>query len=97
MKSKGMAYLLWLICGFGWLGLHRFYLDKVAWASFGCSSAYSEAWVLVDLFTLGGNVEYNINEELKTLRRMAARDLAVKKWYSNLSLFVPVESIAKNS
>lgn len=70
MKSKGVAYLLWLISIFGWLGFHRFYLGKVGtgilWiltlGLFGLGS-------LFDLFTLGGKVEqYNTNKELKTLR-----------------------------
>ncbi|HPA71867.1 MAG TPA: NINE protein, partial [Spirochaetota bacterium] len=29
MKSKGIAYLLWLLSIFGWLGLHRFYIGKI--------------------------------------------------------------------
>lgn len=29
MKSTGIAYLLWLIGGFGILGLHRFYTGNV--------------------------------------------------------------------
>jgi len=29
LKFKGVAYLLWLVSGFGWLGLHRFYLGKI--------------------------------------------------------------------
>jgi TM2 domain-containing membrane protein YozV len=29
MKSKSVAYVLWLISIFGWLGFHRFYLRKV--------------------------------------------------------------------
>ena len=28
-KSSGIAYILWAIGGFGALGLHRFYLDRV--------------------------------------------------------------------
>lgn len=70
MKSKGTAYLLWLISIFGWLGFHHFYLGKIGkgiiWiitgGVFGIGS-------LVDLFTLGGAVErYNTNEELKIIR-----------------------------
>lgn len=70
MKSKGVAYLLWLISGFGWLGIHHFYLGKIGkgiiWiltgGVFGIGS-------LIDLFTLGGAVEsYNTNVELKTIR-----------------------------
>lgn len=70
MKSKGTAYLLWFIGGFGWLGLQHFYLGKIGKGAiwiltggvFGLGS-------LIDLFTLGGAVErHNINEELKTIR-----------------------------
>ncbi|MDD3479404.1 MAG: TM2 domain-containing protein [Paludibacteraceae bacterium] len=73
MKSKGVAYLLWLISIFGWLGIHRFYLGKIGtgiiWiftgGLFGIGS-------LIDLFTLGGKVEqYNTNQELKTIRTAA--------------------------
>jgi TM2 domain-containing membrane protein YozV len=70
MKSKGIAYLLWLISFFGWFGFHRFYLRKIGtgilWiitgGVFGIGS-------LIDLFTLGGQVDqYNTNEELKSLK-----------------------------
>ena len=70
MKSKGTAYLLWLISIFGWLGFQHFYLGKIVkgiiWiltgGIFGIGS-------LIDLFTLGGAVEnYNTKEELKTIR-----------------------------
>lgn len=83
MKSKGTAYLLWLISIFGWLGFHHFYLGKIGkgiiWilsgGVFGIGS-------LVDLFTLGGDVErYNTNEELKTIRTasMASAVSGIKK------------------
>lgn len=70
MKSKGIAYFLWLISGFGWLGFHHFYIGKVGkgiiWiltlGVFGFGA-------LFDLFTLGSAVEqYNTKEELKTIR-----------------------------
>jgi TM2 domain-containing membrane protein YozV len=70
MKSKGTAYLLWLISIFGWLGFQHFYLGKIGkgiiWiftgGVFGIGS-------LVDLFTLGGAVDnYNTKQELKTIR-----------------------------
>ena len=73
MKSKGTAYFLWLISFFGWLGFHRFYLGKVGtgilWIiTFGVFGIGA----LIDLFTLGGQVDqYNTNEELKTLRGTA--------------------------
>lgn len=70
MKSKGMAYLLWFISIFGWLGFQHFYLGKIGkviiWiftgGVFGVGS-------LIDLFTLGGSVDnYNTQQELKTIR-----------------------------
>lgn len=83
MKSKGTAYLLWLLSIFGWLGFQHFYLGKVGkgilWiltgGVFGIGS-------LIDLFTLGGAVErYNTNEELKTIRMatMASAVSSIKK------------------
>lgn len=70
MKSKGTAYLLWLISIFGWLGFQHFYLGKIGkgiiWIlTFGVLGIGS----LIDLFTLGSAVEaYNTKEELKTIR-----------------------------
>ena len=70
MKSKGMAYLLWFISIFRWLGFQHFYLGKIGkgiiWiftgGVFGVGS-------LIDLFTLGGSVDnYNTQQELKTIR-----------------------------
>jgi len=70
MKSKGVAYFLWLISIFGWLGFHRFYLKKygtgLLWmftgGLFGIGS-------LVDLFTIGGKVElFNTNNKINTLK-----------------------------
>lgn len=87
MKSKGAAYFLWLISVFGWLGFHRFYLGKIGtgiiWIfTGGCFGIGA----LIDLFTLGGQVEqYNTTEELKTLRatttemaKMKAHSMAQK-------------------
>jgi len=73
VKSKGTAYFLWLISFFGWFGFHRFYLGKIEtgiiWIITGGVFGFG---ALIDLFTLGGQVEqYNINEELKTLRSTA--------------------------
>ena len=70
MKSKGTAYLLWIISIFGWLGFHHFYLGKylkgIVWILTG---GFFGIGALIDLFTLGGAVErYNTNEELKTIR-----------------------------
>lgn len=70
MKSKGIAYVLWAVSIFGWLGLHRFYLGKVGtgliWIFTGGAFGVG---ALIDLFTLGGQVEqHNTNCELKTIR-----------------------------
>lgn len=69
MKSKGVAYLLWLVSGFGWLGFHHFYLGKIGKG-------------IIWIFTLGGDVDrYNTNEELKTIRTasMASAVSGIKK------------------
>jgi hypothetical protein len=53
MYSLGIAYLLWLVSGFGALGLHRLYLGKIAtcilWA---CTGGLFGIGSLYDLFTL---------------------------------------------
>jgi tetratricopeptide (TPR) repeat protein len=81
MKSKGTAYLLWLISIFGWLGFQHFYLGKIfkgiIWiltgGVFGIGS-------LIDLFTLGGQVEnYNTKKELKIIRAATLSNLASQK------------------
>jgi len=70
-KSKGVAYLLWLLGIFGWLGLHRFYLSKwgtgILWIlTFGLFGIGS----FIDLFTLGSKVEmYNAKVENDQFRR----------------------------
>jgi len=70
MKSKGTAYLFWLVGIFGILGFHRFYLGKIGtgilWFFTGGLFGLG---ALFDLFTLGSKVDqYNTNEELKTIR-----------------------------
>lgn len=71
-KSKGLAYLLWLVSIFGWLGFHRFYLGKVGtgliWmftgGLFGVGAAY-------DLITLGNQVDiYNQSEEIEDIKEV---------------------------
>lgn len=73
MKSKGAAYLLWLISLFGWLGFHRFYLGKIGTGLlFIVTGGVFGIGSLIDLFTLGSQVEqYNTNKELKQLRDVA--------------------------
>ncbi|HOO70845.1 MAG TPA: TM2 domain-containing protein [Spirochaetota bacterium] len=70
MKSKGIAYLLWLLGILGILGFHRFYIGKIGtgilWLLSGGIFGFG---ALIDLFTLGGQVEqYNTNVQLKTIR-----------------------------
>jgi len=70
-KSKGVAYLLWLISIFGWLGFHRFYLGKwgtaILWILTG---GFFGIGSFIDLFTLGGKVEvYNARVENDRFRR----------------------------
>lgn len=72
MKSKGTAYLLWLLSIFGCLGFHRFYLGKIGtgllWMITGGLCGIG---ALIDLFTLGGSVDqYNTNKELKQMREV---------------------------
>lgn len=69
-KSKGIAYLLWLVSFFGWLGLHRFYIKKygtgLIWIFTGGLLGFG---ALYDLFSLGTQVEaYNANVERSELR-----------------------------
>lgn len=74
MKSKGVAYLLWLGTFVGLAGLHRFYLGKIGtgllWLfTFGIGGIGT----LIDLFTLGGQVEQvNQREQIKDLSVMSA-------------------------
>jgi TM2 domain-containing membrane protein YozV len=74
MKSKSVAYLLWVVSIFGWLGLHRFYLRKwgtgVLWV---ISGGLLGLGCLMDLFTLGSQVEaFNAKRERAHLRSGAA-------------------------
>ena len=73
MKSKGLAYVFWLLSIFGVLGFHRFYLGKIGtgliWLFTGGVFGIG---ALIDLFTLGGQVDQiNTNRELKTIRASA--------------------------
>ncbi|MGE5583082.1 MAG: TM2 domain-containing protein [Bacillota bacterium] len=58
MKSRKIAYLLWLVGVFGCLGLHRFYLGKtktgLLWL---CTGGVAGVGALADLFFLGEQVK----------------------------------------
>ena len=59
MKSKLVAYLLWLF--FGVFGAHKFYLGKI-WMGliYLCTGGVFGIGLLIDFFTLGGQVDtYN--------------------------------------
>lgn len=53
MYRIGVAYLLWALSGFGWFGLHRFYLGKIPtgilWL---CTGGLFGFGSLYDFFTL---------------------------------------------
>jgi TM2 domain-containing membrane protein YozV len=57
MYSLGIAYLLWLLSGFGALGFHRFYLGKIPtgllWMFTGGLGMFG---AIYDFFTLPGQV-----------------------------------------
>ena len=66
MYSVGMAYLLWLLSGFGALGFHRFYLGKIPtgllWMFTGGLGMVGSIY---DLLTLPGQVrEANIRKAI---------------------------------
>jgi TM2 domain-containing membrane protein YozV len=69
-KSVRTAYILWLLGGFGWLGLHRIYLEKhrtcFIWTlTFGVFGVGA----LIDLFTLPRLVQrYNIIQQRRSLQ-----------------------------
>lgn len=66
MYSIGIAYLLWLVSGFGALGFHRFYLGKIPtgllWMFTG---GLGMLGAIYDFFTLPGQVrEANIRNTI---------------------------------
>ena len=66
MYSVGLAYLLWLLSGFGALGFHRFYLGKIPtgllWMFTGGLGMIGSIY---DFFTLPGQVrEANIRKAI---------------------------------
>jgi TM2 domain-containing membrane protein YozV len=65
MKSKGIAYLLWFLGGFGVLGLHRFYIGKIGTGIIWLFTAgVAGIGALIDLFILGNMVDvYNLKHE----------------------------------
>lgn len=74
MKSKGTAYILLLLSLICLSGFHRFYLKKYGTGLIWLFTlGLGGIGTLIDLFTLGGQVEqYNTNHELKTIRKTQA-------------------------
>ena len=60
MKSKGIAYILWILGGL--LGFHKFYLEKIGMGLLYLFTAgILGIGTLIDLFTLGNQVDiYNL-------------------------------------
>jgi TM2 domain-containing membrane protein YozV len=75
MYSVGIAYLLWLLSGFGVLGFHRFYLGKIPtgllWMFTGGLGMVGS---IFDFFTLPGQVrEANIRNAIYNQARFQTR------------------------
>ena len=81
MKNKGVAYLLWFLSVFGVLGFHRFYQGKICTGLLWMfSGGVFGIGALIDLFTLGGQIEaYNVNSELKTIRSNTIAEQEMRK------------------
>lgn len=72
-KSKGTAYVLWLVGVFGLLGIHRFYLGKIGTGLIWIFTVgVLGTGAMIDLFTLGGQVDaWNQQQELREMRTNA--------------------------
>ena len=95
MYSVGIAYLLWLLSGFGALGFHRFYLGKIPtgllWM---CTGGLGMVGSIYDFFTLSGQVrEANYRNALFERRRPPG----VPDWrYANDAQYQVVNSKGHN-
>jgi TM2 domain-containing membrane protein YozV len=82
MYSVGLAYLLWFLSGFGWAGLHRFYLGKIPsgllWL---CTGGLFGVGSIYDLFTLGRQVrEANYHFAITGQARRQRRGFGEEAW-----------------
>ncbi len=73
MKSKLIAYLLWLFLGL--LGIHKFYLHKWFWGIlYLFTGGIAGIGWLIDLFTLGTQVDtYNLMKANQRLVQQTAK------------------------
>jgi predicted transcriptional regulator len=97
MYSIGIAYLLWLISGFGALGFHRFYLGKiptgVLWMMTGGLGMVGSVY---DFFTLPSQVrEANIRNAIYDRRQPAGQQ---ENWhYANNAQYRVVNGNRENA
>jgi TM2 domain-containing membrane protein YozV len=78
----GIAYVLWLISGFGALGFHRFYLGKIPtgllWMMTGGLGMFGSAY---DFLTLPRQVEQaNLREELRRALQQNRQGSFAPQW-----------------
>lgn len=78
--SIPVAYVLWLVSGFGALGLHRFYMGKtgtgILWL---CTGGLGGLGCLYDLITMPKQVEQaNLRASLEATVTLASQGLAVQ-------------------
>lgn len=66
VKNTFVSYLLWLLGGFGVLGLHRFYLGRwVTGLIWLCTGGLFMIGAIIDLFLLPGMVQVeNLSRQL---------------------------------
>lgn len=69
-KSKLLAFILWLIGGFGAFGFHRFYVGKIGtgiiWLLTG---GVFMVGAIIDVFLIGSMVDtYNLKQDVKSLK-----------------------------
>lgn len=94
-KSIRTAYILWMLGGLGWLGLHRLYLKKkktaILWLfTFG----FFGLGTVADLFALPWLVKrYNLIQEIKVLNHMMSMLKSQKETYVQLQRFEEAASI----
>ncbi len=76
MKSIVVTYLLWLLGGFGVLGLHRFYLGRwVTGLIWLLTGGVFFVGALIDLFLIPGQVQLeNLSQQLLAQAAGPARE-----------------------